>query len=531
MNKASTLPRLLAEAAGLHRSGQLDRAEALYHRILARHPTQPDALHLLGLVRHARGEHEPALAAIDGAIAASGRVAAFHVSRASVLSSLGRSEEAIDAARHVLVLDSHNAEAHNVLGNALLRAGEAEAAVESYRRAVASRPNYAEAYNNLGSALRSLGHLEDAEAELRRALVLRDGYASALANLGLVLQEQGRYGEALDTYERAVAADPQHPAARGNRAMLLLLLGRLSEGFAEYEWRWRMPGFATPRRSFPQPRWDGGEFAGRTLFVHAEQGLGSAIQFVRYAALAAARGGRVVLECQPPLLRLFRYALTQDGGPVADVVTKGEEPPPFDCQAPLMSLPHLLGTTLATIPGRVPYLGAAPEAVAGWHERLSPLARPKIGLVWAGNPQHENDRNRSMPARSLAPLVARSRATFFSLQVPAMPASLAEFPSGSIRDLAPVLADFADTAVVIANLDLVISVDTAVAHLAGALGKPVWLLLPYVPEWRWLLDRDDSPWYPTMRLYRQRRAGDWEELIRRVAVALQVWCARRSEGR
>jgi hypothetical protein len=308
--------------------------------------------------------------------------------------------------------------------------------------------------------------------------------------------------------------------------MLLLLLGRLREGFAEYEWRWRMPGFATPRRAFAQPMWTGDALAGRTLLVHAEQGLGSAIQFARYVELAAT-GGRVLLECRRPLQRLFAQSLARPGGPAAGVVVKGEELPPFDCHAPLMSLPHLLGTTLETIPARVPYLAARPDDVAAWRERLASALRPRIGLVWAGDANHENDHNRSMPPQFLAPL-ADAPAAFFSLQVPARGELSPVFPAGSVIDLAPALGDFAETAAVIANLDLVISVDTAVAHLAGALARPVWLLLPYVPEWRWLLERDDSPWYPTMRVFRQRKAGDWRGLVDHLAGVLRAWC--RKEG-
>jgi hypothetical protein len=301
--------------------------------------------------------------------------------------------------------------------------------------------------------------------------------------------------------------------------MLLLLLGRLREGFAEYEWRWRMPGFATPSRTFPQPMWDGTDLGQRTLFVHAEQGLGSAIQFVRYVGLLARRGSRVIIECRRPLHRLFETSLARPDGRVA-VVRRGDTLPRFDCHAPLMSLPHLLGTTMQSIPAQIPYLRAPPADVTTWRERLAGSPRPWIGLVWAGNPKHENDHNRSMPAPYLAPLVTSARASFYSLQVPAAVEELAALPPGKVSDLAPALGNFADTAAVIESLDLVVSVDTAVAHLAGALGKSVWLLLPYVPEWRWLLDREDSPWYSTMRLFRQHRAGDWTGVVERVKVAL-----------
>ncbi|HOT84086.1 MAG TPA: glycosyltransferase family 9 protein, partial [Candidatus Defluviicoccus seviourii] len=294
------------------------------------------------------------------------------------------------------------------------------------------------------------------------------------------------------------------------------------DGWREYEWRWRVPGFTTPARSFAAPAWDGAPLAERTLFVHAEQGLGSAIQFVRYVPLVAAQGGRVVLECQPPLKRLFEGALASPNGPVAQLIVKGDALPAFDVHAPLMSLPHLLRTKLATVPARVPYLTAPADACARWAERLASAPRPRVGLTWAGNRNHPNDRNRSLAADALASLVRAGAASFFSLQV-GQAEGTAAFPAGTVTDLAPALTDFAETAAVISGLDLVISVDTAVAHLAGALAKSCWLLLPEPAEWRWLVRREDSPWYPTFRLFRQRARGDWVDVVARVTAALKLF--------
>ncbi len=522
---AEAVARTLALAVQRHRAGRLAEAAELYRKVLAQQPRQADALHLLALVEHAGGNHREALGLIEQAIAASGGVAAFHVARASVLAALARRDEAAASIDRALGLDPASAEALNTLGNLRLAGGDAAGAETAYRQALASRPAYAEALSNLGSALRALDRLAEAEMALRRAAALRPGYAGALANLGLVLQEQGRLADALAAYDAALAADPGHAAAHGNRAMLLLLLGRLEEGFAAYEGRWQMPGFATARRDFGCPVWTGERLDG-VLLIHAEQGLGSAIQFVRYAALAAERCGRVVLECQAPLLRLFRQSLAGPEGPVAEVVRKGDPLPPCDRHAPLMSLPHLLATRLASIPAAIPYLAADAADLAGWRERLEPAPRPRVGLVWSGNPRHENDRHRSLPAAALAPLVAGSAASFFSLQVPARAEDLAALPPGRVVNLAPYLGDFADTAAAISTLDLVVSVDTAAVHLAGALGRPAWLLLPHIAEWRWLVGRDDSPWYPSLRLFRQRAAGDWAELIDRVGAAL----AARSGG-
>jgi len=517
---ANPLARDLAAAVQRHRQGRLGEAADLYRRVLARQPSHADALHLLGLLEHGRGRHSEALPLIERAIAAQGGIAAFHIAHGSVLTALGQPDSAEQALGRALAIDPAHPEALNALGNLRLAAGDAVAAVEAYRQALAARPDYAEALSNLGSALRAQGRLAEAEAALRQAIGHRPTYASALANLGLVLQEQGRWSEALAAYDAALAADGGHPAARGNRAMLLLLLGRLEEGFAEYEARWQMPGFSTQRRDFGCPAWDGSPLDGKTLLVHAEQGLGSAIQFVRYAALAAGRGARVVLESQPPLLRLFRQSLVGPGLPVEAVIGKGEALPPCDRHAALMSLPHLLGTTLESIPATIPYLAASADDVATWRQRLAATPMPRIGLVWAGNARHENDHNRSMPAAALAPLVARTAASFFSLQVPAKPGDLDSLPPGRVTDLSAQLGDFADTAAVLEVLDLLITVDTAAAHLAGALGRPAWLLLPYIPEWRWLRDREDSPWYPSLRLFRQTAPGNWVGPVEQVRAAL-----------
>lgn len=517
---ANLAARDLAAAVQRHQKGRLNEAAELYQRVLAREPRHADALHLLGLLEHGRGRHAEALALIERAIAGNGRIAAFHIAHGTVLAALDEHDSAAQALARALAIDPAHPEALNALGNLRMAAGDSAAAADAYRQALAARPAYAEALSNLGSALRAQGRLAEAETALRQAIDHRPAYASALANLGLVLQEQGRWTEALAAYDAALAADGEHPAARGNRAMLLLLLGRLAEGFAEYEARWRMPGFSMRRRDFGCRAWDGGPLEGKTLLVHAEQGLGSAIQFVRYAALAAGRGARIVLESQEPLLRLFRQSLVGPGLPVAAVIRKGDALPSCDRHAPLMSLPHLLGTTLDSVPAKIPYLAASADDVTTWRQRLAATPAPRIGLVWAGNARHENDHNRSMPASALAPLVARTAASFFSLQVPARPGDLDSLPSRRVVDLSAQLGDFADTAALLEVLDLLITVDTAAAHLAGALGLPAWLLLPCIPEWRWLRDRPDSPWYPSLRLFRQTAPGDWAGPVAQAGAAL-----------
>lgn len=506
----------LAEAVAAHRRGRLDVAEAIYRDILRKAADHSDALHLLGLVAHQKGNQAEAIRLIGRALRLNPANAAYANSLGLALLAQGRADEAEDAFARALGLDPALAEAHNNLGNARMARDNVAGAAAAYRRAIAIREDHAEAHANLAAALRKAGDLAAARAAAERALAIRPDYVGALCTLGLIRHEQGEYEAALGVYDRALALDPSHATTRANRATLLLLLGLMEEGWREYEWRWRAQGFTTAAREFGKPPWDGSDLAGRTILIHAEQGLGSAIQFVRYVPLVAARGGKVILECQPPLARLFASLV---GRGAEAIVGKGEPLPEFAVHAPLMSLPRLFGTTLTTIPNTVPYLSVEEQLRALWRERLAYLPEPRVGLAWAGNPNHANDRNRSLPARLLAPLLARPGLSFIDLQVGAAASERADLPEGALASPGE-LRDFADTAAIIAELDLVISVDTAVAHLAGALAKPVWILLPFVGEWRWLEERTDTPWYPTMRLFRQQRPGDWEGVIGAVGEAL-----------
>jgi hypothetical protein len=296
--------------------------------------------------------------------------------------------------------------------------------------------------------------------------------------------------------------------------MLLLLRGELREGFEKYESRWRLE--TLPPRGFPAPLWNGEDLSGRTILLHAEQGYGDTIQCLRYVPQVAARGGWVVLEVPKELLGLARRLPE-----VGQLLARGDALPRFDLQCPLFSLPRAFATTIETIPAQVPYLSAEPEAIARWRIRLGERPGLKVGLAWAGSPQHRNDARRSIAIETLLPLLRLEGVRWFSLQVGERAADLARLPGGLVTDLSPDLIDFAETAAVIGNLDLVIAVDTASAHLAGALGRPAWVLLRARPDWRWLLEREDSPWYPSLRLFRQHRPGDWEEVVRRVAAALE----------
>lgn len=516
----SSLHGRLVEAVRHHQAGRLEEAARLYDDILKSSPRHPDALHLSGLIAYQRGHHDRAESLIGKAIKLNPENPAYSNNLGNVLLSLHRPQEACAQFQRATELKPDYAEAQNNLGNVLQNLGQWEAAVAAYEHALGSRPRYAEAHCNLGTALRKLGRLERAQASYERALECKPDYATAMSNLALVLHDQARYQEALPYYDKALALDPNHADAHANRAVLLLLLGRFAEGWEEYEWRWKVEGFTTSLRDYGRPVWDGSELIGETILLHAEQGLGSAIQFARYVSLVAKRGGHIVLECPRPLFGLFSCLTEGTPAPVRRLIVRGEPLPAFDVHAPLMSLPRILGTTLDTIPGTVPYLEADAAATAAWREHMGPTDRPRVGVAWAGNPQHANDRNRSMPATFLAPLLQNANASFYNLQVGAAAHDTAQLPPGGLKDVGAEIGDFADTAAIIANLDLVISVDTAVAHLAGAMGRPTWMLVPYVPEWRWLLDREDTPWYPTMRLFRQSAPGDWPALMDRVSGAM-----------
>jgi Flp pilus assembly protein TadD len=517
----------LQDAVRSHREGRLDEAARGYERILKASPKHADALHLLGLIAHQRGEHGRARALIGKALRSSPQSAIYRNSLGSVLLAIDKPDDARAVLSEAVRRAPSYPEAWNNLGNALTRLGRWREAADAYERAIGLRPGYVEALSNRGQALRAQGRLDEAHGSLKSALGANPRYLSARVNLGLVLDDMGRHEDALAVYDEALALWPEDATLRANRAVLLLRLGRFEEGWREYEWRWRVPGFATLPPAFAEPAWDGADLAGGRLLIYAEQGLGSAIQFARFVPLAAARAGRTIVQCPRPLVRLFRRAWSGTDGSRVEVVEKDAPLPDFDAHAPLMSLPHLLGTTLATIPWPGAYLRVEGGALATWQARLAHLPRPRIGLAWAGNPGHGNDHNRSMPAERLAPLVAAGGASFVSLQVGAG-AGVAAFAAGAVFDAAPHLADFAETAAAIAALDRVISVDTAVAHLAGALAAPCWLLLPHAPEWRWLCDRDDSPWYPTLRLFRQRRPGDWDGLVARLGLALADLPAARA---
>lgn len=561
-----------------HRSGRFREAESIYRQILAVQPDHPDALHLLGAL--ALEANQPQLAAelIQKAISLRPYVPEFYWNFGRALAGLGRWADAVNAYRQALSqkqdsaelcndlgnallisgrwaeavgayeraiaiapqyadawnnlgaalteLQQHSAsipalrkaielrpeypEAWNNLGNALQANGELEESLDAYRRAIAQRPTYAPAHNNLGSALRLLDRFDDAVTHFQKAIELNPQFANAHNSLGTAMLDRNDLDQAKASYQQAISLQPNFAEAHYNLGRLMLLRGDMPSGWNEYEWRWGMKEVATTYQQLRQPIWDGSDLAGKTILLHAEQGFGDTIQFIRFAKQAKQRGARVIVAAQKELGRILS---TCDG--IDELITEGQPLPAFDIRCPLLSLPRVLQTKLDALSAESPYLHADQSLVASWKDRLANAnGALRVGLVWSGRKTFRDDRWRSLKFDQLAPFFEIPSVHFFSLQIGG--------PSDErLTDLSKELHDFADTAAVLKNLDLLITSDTAAAHLAGALACPVWVMLPFAPDWRWLLGREDSPWYPSMRLFRQPGRGDWAGVIDRVSQELR----------
>jgi len=527
-------------ALELHTSGRTEEADRVLTGILKRSPWHFGSLHTLGVIRLQQSRLEEALTLFRKTITGNPGSAGAHISLGNTLQALGRHEEAVERYQRALALRPHDAHGQNNLGNSYLALRRLEEAAECFRQAVARQPGLDAAHGNLGNALLELDRPEEALRAYEAAIALNPRVAGTHSNLGRSLAALDRHEEAIAAYEAALALDPGLAGVHSNLGRTLvalnrheegllrfsraseldpedaqyplnlgltrLALGEYAAGWPDYEARWRSPRYPQPR-TYSHPRWDGSaDVAGKTIFLYFEQGLGDTIQFVRYAPLLAERGARVVLEVPQGLLRLFR---SLEG--VAELIGPGDTPPDFDFHAPLLSLPLAFQTTIEDITSKVPYLRA--NAVR---------TNASVGLCWAGNPGNSNDRNRSISLRELIPVLEVPGVQFLSLQKVLREgdeAILRKYPNVDVEtDRKGV--DFADTAALIAGLDLVITVDTAIAHLAGALGKPVWVLLPFSTHWAWLRAREDSPWYPTATLLRQPCHGDWRPAVERAAQVL-----------
>jgi tetratricopeptide (TPR) repeat protein len=539
----------------LQSQGQLDQAVAHYRRALALRPEFAEASYNLGNVLLAQEKLGEAAAAYEQALLLRPAFAEAHANLGNVLQAqqkpseaqahyefalhlkpnyaeahynLGnlhaqqkRPEQAVAHFQAALRLDPDLAKAHNNLGNVFRSLERSAEAVAEYRQVPENDPEFTDAYNNLGLALLSLGRHEEAAQAIRRTLALKPHLAQAWCNLGAVYHAQNHNAEAVEYYQRALELDPALAKARLNLGLVQLVEGDLENGWKNYELRW--DDAPLHRRAFAQPLWRGEPLNGARILLHAEQGYGDTLQFLRYVPMVQAAGGTVILEVQE---RLQRLAAELPG--VAQVVCNGDELPNFDFHCPLLSLPLAFATTFETIPAQIPYLSVPAEAQMKARALPWPADGLRVGLIWAGKPSFDQDlyRNRSFPLALLRPLLEVEGAHFFSLQIGAPAAQLAENAdlAAAIADLSPHVADMADTAAQIAHLDLLISADTAVAHLGAALGVPTWVLMPYAPDWRWLQERSDTPWYPKMRLFRQAKPGDWAGVVVKMREVLSDFC-------
>ncbi len=489
----------------LQSQGRIEEAIAYYQQYLTRQPLDAGANYNLGHALQTQGF-------LEGAIACYQQVLNIDPNNYQTINNLGAAfqmqdklEEALNCYQKLITLKPNDARAFHNLGRVFQKQGKVEEAIAYYQQTLIFDPNQPIACNDLGTIFHAQGLLDKAIAYYEKAFNLDSNYALAHYNLGVLLMENSQFEKAIGCFNRAIEINPNYADAHWNRGLILLKWGDYERGFAEYEWRWRRE--QTPPPPFPQPRWAGEELEGKTILLYAEQGFGDTIQFIRYAPLVQARGGIVVVECHEPLVRLLKTISSIDR-----VIARETTLPEFDVHVPLMSLPYIFGTTLETVPNQVPYLNYDQSP------RLStePSSLMKVGIVWAGNPDFAGNHQRSCTLNHFLGILDTPGVAFYSLQKGIAVEELAQLSQKVISQV----DDFADTAAVIAQLDLIITVDTAVAHLAGALGKPVWVLLAFNPDWRWMLEKEDSPWYPSMRLFRQRQSGDWAEVFARVEAAL-----------
>jgi tetratricopeptide (TPR) repeat protein len=533
--------------------GRLEEAVTHYQDALQLNSRYAEAHINLGVARTEQGRLDEAVTCFQEALRIAPNFAEAHHSLGCALQRQGKLDEAVRYFQRAIQLKPDYAPAYNDLGYVLERQDKFDDAVYCYQQALRINPHYAEALDNFGNALDRLDRLEEAIGCYQQALAIKPDCPETLNDLATVRTRQGKFDEALAVYDRALSLKPGLGAALLNRSLLQLLLGNFEQGWTDFDWRSKQPGI--DRREFAQPLWDGSALNGRTILLSAEQGLGDTMQFIRYVPLVKQRGASVIVECQPVLVPLLKCFAVID-----HLLAQGSTPPPFDVHAPLLSLPVIFRTCLESIPAMVPYLRADHHLVEHWKRELPKcnvrrsmvdvripasnlasrplrLTRPfQIGIAWQGNPTYRHDRQRSIPPTHFERLSKVDGARLISLQKkpmaaqsfisPARTSNIEHRTSNSFLDFAPSLDEksgaFMDTAALMMSLDLVISSDTAVAHLAGALGIPVWLALSLVPDWRWRLEREDSEWYPTMRLFRQTRRGQWGDVFDRIAEQLQA---------
>ena len=507
-------PTLQQLGSALFQLGHYTEAEHAFYESLTLNPLAPGTWYEFANLLHFQGRLEEASCAYERTLRLDPTNVSAIYNRGVTHLLKGSPEEALQCFSAAALADPSHADAHNNRGILLQLAGDLSGAIESYRLSLKAAPRSTQAGYNLGLALQSAGQLEEALDVYRRVVRIEPDNASAHNNLGNVLMALGEAERATSHYTRAIEHDPANLEALWNLGVARLLVGDFERGWEGYEHRLVQAGTATPQ--LDKPRWMGEALKDRRILLHSEQGLGDTVQFSRFVPVLARQGAVVYLACQKPLLPLMQHLPGLEKAlPALDGLA--QDLPEYDYHLPLMSVPRVLATRPETIPAENPYLTPDPAIVERWRLLFEELGgktvRRRIGLSWAGNPRHKNDANRSMPFQALEPLLALPGVHFFSLQKGDAVHQMGPAARDRIVNLEPRLTNLEETAAAMSQLDLVISVDTVVAHLAGAVGRPVWLMLPHAPDWRWMLGRSDSPWYPTMRLWRQAVRGDWTPLV------------------
>jgi len=572
-NNVIKVQALFIQATGYHQKGQYEQAEQCYRQVLAIAPKHADSLHLLGLILADRGLFTQGLNLINQAIDCNPKFAAYYLNRGLIYKRLNQLNQAIEDYQQTIRIEPRMIEAYCNLGDALLEQQQVDNAIVAYqnalklnsrhrnachnlgnaylekenyqqalacyqnalaihecpetlsnigvalvglnrieeaityhRKAIQADPNFSKAYSNLGLALSQINQLAEAEDYYHKALAIEPENAEFYSNLGVNYKDQGKVDEALNCFKKSLDIDPNSSKAQFNEAISLLIKGDFNNGWQKYESRFGLKERLHTDHHFNQPVWQGENFSNKTLFVYVEQGLGDTIQFMRYLPQVVERGGQVIFECQLELIPLLEE---QRHLKIDQIIARGSPPPYFDYHVAIMSLPRIFNTTLESIPSKRAYIVPPKKNL----DCVPKNDRKKVGLVWAGGKQHKNDRNRSIPLSYLESLFASKYVNFYSLQYECYD-EIQKY--NNAFDLSAYISDFSDTAAIINELDLVISVDTSVAHLSGAMGKPTWILLPFAPDFRWLLDREDNPWYDSVRLFRQPDIGDWKSVIGRI---------------
>lgn len=501
-------------------SGDLRRAALICEEVLKIHPHNAKAFHLLGVIYYQNGAFDLALQNVKESLLLDPANAEAYYNLGNILKEIKRPDEAIACYIKAIQLNPSITHVYMNLGTVLQEKGLFDEAIINYRKALRCDPNNADIYYNLGLVSEEKDQLDEAISYYQKAILLNSDFADAYNNLGILFNKKNQPDSALTCYKKAIELDPHFADAHWNMSHALLLTGQFQEGWKEYEWRWKVKELyhhSLPQpRNFSQPIWDGSDIKGRIILLYAEQGFGDAIQFIRYAPLVAQYGATVIVECPNKLTSLL-----QNTEGIHKVIAYGDRLPEFDVHCPLLSLPSLFNTTLDNIPAKIPYIIPNPTLIQEWREVINRNDfNFKVGLVWATD---RLPKEKSCLLETFSSLTLLNDISFYSLQKGEPAIQSKKLPKGmNFFDYTEKINDFSDTAALIMNLDLVISVDTAVAHLAGALGKPVWTLLPFTPDWRWMLNREDSPWYPTMKLFRQPEPGNWNTVIVHIKKEIRV---------